>query len=477
MGSISFWDRKPWSLLRKYAYQICCIVSMIFTLALVIIYDSCGMSMLPYNMTFNLGADVISLGVCTVLLFSFIRDEDEHNRYTRTFVLLISATSSVLFSDACCWVLDGRPELRIYNIIANTMNFINAALLIFFLWRYLFTALKPAGKLVHMANKLMLIILIPEIISCFVNLFYPLYFIVDDNGVYSRLPAFPISQIYPGVCFLAAVTTIIISKEPFRERAVMSIFILIPVANQIITGYRYGFSTQYPAMLISIVLVYGVLVAKREKKLISTEKELYESKVAIMTSQVQPHFVYNALTSIAMMCTIDPKTAQQATITFAKYLRTNMDSLKQTAPVPFEQELEHLKKYLYIEKLRFEDKLNIEYDIRVTDFLIPQLSVQPIVENAVKHGVGMKKKGGTVTIATRETDTEYLVIISDDGVGFDTTAEKKDDGRSHIGMENTRTRLKEMCGGGIKIDSIKNEGTTVTIILPKEGQKNEDTVS
>jgi signal transduction histidine kinase len=207
------------------------------------------------------------------------------------------------------------------------------------------------------------------------------------------------------------------------------------------------------------------------------EKELYEAKVSVMVSQIQPHFMYNALTSIAMMCMIDPKKAHEATITFSKYLRGNMDSLKQSAPVPFTQELEHLKKYLYIEKLRFADKLNIEYEIGPTDFVLPLLSVQPLVENAVKHGVGMKKKGGTVKISTRETETAFEVIISDDGVGFDTAAPQKDDGRSHVGMDNTRTRLKELCSGEVKIESTVGEGTTATIILPKEGQPNEDPVS
>lgn len=208
-----------------------------------------------------------------------------------------------------------------------------------------------------------------------------------------------------------------------------------------------------------------------------TEKELYEAKVSVMASQIQPHFMYNALTSIAMMCTIDPPTAQEATITFAKYLRGNMDSLKQNRPVPFAQELEHLKKYLYIEKLRFGDKLNIEYDITATVFKLPMLSVQPLVENAVKHGVGMKKKGGTVKISTRETETAYMVIVSDDGVGFDPSAPRPDDGRSHVGMDNTRMRLKEMCGGEIKIKSTVGEGTTATIILPKDRQTEEDTGS
>ena len=206
------------------------------------------------------------------------------------------------------------------------------------------------------------------------------------------------------------------------------------------------------------------------------QKELYEAKVAVMTSQIRPHFMYNALTYIAMMCELDPKTAKQATITFAKYLRGNMDSLKQTAPVPFTQELEHLKKYLYIEKLRFDDLLNIEYDIQATDFVLPLLSIQPLVENAVKHGVGMKEDGGTVKISTRETETAYEVVIEDDGVGFDVN-EQKDDGRSHVGMENTKKRLRDMCGGEVKITSVIGKGTTAIVVLPKEGQPDENTMS
>ena len=206
------------------------------------------------------------------------------------------------------------------------------------------------------------------------------------------------------------------------------------------------------------------------------QKELYEAKVSVMVSQIQPHFMYNALSSIAMMCTLDPEVAQEATVTFADYLRGNMDSLKQTAPVPFTMELEHLKKYLYIEKLRFAELLNVEYDIQATDFKLPLLSIQPLVENAVKHGVGMKEDGGTVTIATKKTDTAYEVVISDDGVGFDTEAHRPDDGRSHIGMENTKKRLHDMCGGEVIITSVIGKGTTATVILPKEGQNHENTV-
>ena len=261
----------------------------------------------------------------------------------------------------------------------------------------------------------------------------------------------------------------------------MVITLILDVIDQIVSipginYFKYGLMVAVIAQIVR--LIFDMRKQYRDAiRYQKMQRELYEAKVAVMTSQIRPHFMYNALTSIAMMCTIDPAVAQEATVTFAKYLRENMDSLKQKAPVPFTRELDHLKKYLYIEKLRFADKLNIVYDIQATDFVIPQLSVQPLVENAVKHGVGAKKKGGTVTITSRETDTAYEVVIADDGVGFDTSAPKADDGRSHIGMDNTRTRLKEMCGGYLVIESTVGEGTTAKIVLPKDKQNMEETSS
>ena len=230
--------------------------------------------------------------------------------------------------------------------------------------------------------------------------------------------------------------------------------------------------------LADVISDMSLEIDRYTKENLKVQKDLYDAKVQIMVSQIRPHFMYNALTSIAMMCELDPMTAKKATIAFADYLRGNMDSLKQTRPVPFEMELEHLKNYLYIEKLRFDYLLNIEYDIQATGFELPLLSIQPLIENAVKHGVGMKKGGGTVKIASVETDSAFEVIVSDDGVGFDVNAPKKDDGRSHVGMENTRRRLKEMCKADIVITSEVGKGTTARVIIPKkEGKANEDTVS
>ncbi len=237
----------------------------------------------------------------------------------------------------------------------------------------------------------------------------------------------------------------------------------------VINFFVWGLATTLIFQLASVII--DIRNQYREKiRQEQLRQELYEARVSLMVSQIRPHFMYNTLSSIAVLCKLDPDTAYNATVNFSDYIRGNMDSLKQTAPVLFSKELDHLKKYLYIEKLRFQDKLNIEYDIQETDFYLPLLSVQPLVENAVKHGVGMKEEGGTVTITTRDAGDAYEIIIRDDGVGFDTQAPKADDGRSHVGMENTKKRLQDMCHGEVIIESTPGQGTTARIILPKDAQ-------
>ena len=287
---------------------------------------------------------------------------------------------------------------------------------------------------------------------------------------------------YLAVIVLAAVMAVLLCIEIRGKKGFVLIDYLISwlplgifLMIDMFDFYLHISGSKYLQIGLAITIIYqmvrfGMDFSRQYKEAIryqQVQRELYEAKVSVMVSQIRPHFMYNALSSIAILCKLDPDTAYTATVTFSDYLRGNMDSLRQTAPVPFTTELEHLKKYLYIEKLRFADKLNIEYDIQDTDFEIPLLSIQPLVENAVKHGVGMKEDGGTVKISTRETETAHEVIIEDDGVGFDVN-ETKDDGRSHIGMENTKKRLHEMCGGEVIITREIGKGTAARVIIPKK---------
>ena len=127
-----------------------------------------------------------------------------------------------------------------------------------------------------------------------------------------------------------------------------------------------------------------------------------------------------AMKQIKELCDAGEQQASSTALEhFAYYLRGNMDSLSDTRLIPFSKEVSHVKDYLYLEKMRFEDRLIIVWELDVTDFLLPPLTLQPIVENAVRHGITEKKDGGTLTIRSEETDRGVLITVTDDGVGFD----------------------------------------------------------
>lgn len=249
----------------------------------------------------------------------------------------------------------------------------------------------------------------------------------------------------------------------------------IVIENFYINGYisqnvSYIMPVTCMVFISSVVFIHfrdTVEAFEQARRTAELQKELGDMNMTLMLSQIQPHFMYNALNTIKYLTKKDPKSAETAIVKFSNYLRANMDSLTQKEPIPFKKEMEHVQNYIHIESLRFGDRLKVEYDIRYDDFIIPPLTIQPIAENAIKHGINQKVDGGTLKISSYEADNKIFIVIEDDGVGFDINEEKNDD-RSHIGMQNIKTRLKEMLNAWVEVISIQGTGTRVTIIIPKE---------
>ncbi len=233
----------------------------------------------------------------------------------------------------------------------------------------------------------------------------------------------------------------------------------------------------FTIFIITFVVIYFEKISRIFKTALKTaeiEKELEVANTSLMISQIQPHFLYNALNTIKYLIKRDPKSAEKAVISFSRYLRGNMDSITKKEPIPFIEELEHTKNYCDIELLRFGDKLDIVYDTPITSFTIPALSVQPIVENAIKHGVTKKADGGTVTVTTSEDETHYIIKVQDNGVGFDVQNPDltPSDTHAHIGVNNVRERLENMVNAQFIIESVIDVGTCVTIKIPKKEDVN-----
>ena len=199
------------------------------------------------------------------------------------------------------------------------------------------------------------------------------------------------------------------------------------------------------------------------------EKELEESRIALMLSQIQPHFIFNILGTIRGLCRENPEQAWYGLGDFSAYLRANMNALSNEKSIPFERELAHVEAYIRLEQMRMGEKLNVVYDIQEKEFSLPPLMLQPLVENAVKHGLFYKANGGTVIIRSRQMNGKIVLSVQDDGVGFEATAKEADfDHREHHGLHNVRSRVEKMLGGSLRIDSHSELGTTVTLEFPAE---------
>ncbi len=178
---------------------------------------------------------------------------------------------------------------------------------------------------------------------------------------------------------------------------------------------------------------------------------------------MRPHFIYNAMMSIYYLCAKNPKKAQQITLDFTTYLRKNFTAIASEDTVPFSDELEHTRAYLAVEQVQFEDNLCIEYDTSHKNFRLPPLTLQPIVENAVKHGMDPKYAPLYISIRTRETNSGSEIVVEDDGPGF---APAEDDSEPHIALANIKNRLEIMCGGKLTIKPRKGGETVVSVIIP-----------
>lgn len=304
------------------------------------------------------------------------------------------------------------------------------------------------------------------VILSILSIFNGLFFTIDSQGFFVE-NSFSIISFFNEVLIICIHMGLVFYYRKlfgFREIIAMSLYCLLPLLTMFLKGIWYP-TPQYFATTLTLIVLFGSFYGDFAQQLAQKERELTEKQVAIMVSQIQPHFIYNTLNSIYFLCGKDANRAKLAIKDFSDYLRMNLESIDRITPVSFENELKHVRIYLQLECMRFED-LSVIYHIESKDFYLPALSLQPIVENAVKHGVCSKIEGGTVTISSKEYDSYYEVIVNDDGIGFDIN-EKTYDNKNHIGIENVKRRIESMCQGSLDIKSIINEGTTVIIRIPK----------
>ena len=398
--------------------------------------------------------------------------EDAGQGHTFTAVSALSFAAILL--TGICDVMDGMAEAGSLLVALQTVAALCSLRLHILFWNYQCASLPEKHKRRHYTVVIYAIVLI-YLILLIINLFTGFLFHTDATG----------RMIYNGgsidivitVAFYVIYLLYILPQHcPWKKKLSVASFAIFPLLLVLFIIIWYAVGITYNAsavmyiflLLATYVVFFGDYIESKEL-LLRQKAELAEMKSELMLSQLNPHFVANTLNSIVALCRFDPPEAERATRLFAGYLRENYVDMSGNQMIPFDRELQNLKNYIAIEQIRFPD-LQVGYDISCTKFTIPTMTMQPLAENAITHGVHGK---GRITVSTAETQSGYIVRIADNGVGF---TEPPEDGRVHLGIANCRERLQTLCLGSLTIKSRDGGGTVCEILIPKEKKANEDTV-
>ena len=321
---------------------------------------------------------------------------------------------------------------------------------------------------------------IPALILLAVTPFtYWLYYF-DEHSNYHRGTFYLVwyfTTIAAFVFIFAVLITYRRKIESFISHVLLTASILSIIAFLINYTYR-GISFNNIAVSVSALIIYvfyenyrTAAAVHRERELNRVQNELLESKLTVeqannemLLAQIQPHFISNSLMALRAQCREYPEVYESIT-NFSLYLRSHLEALGSTNKmITFEQKMENTEAYLALEEQNYGDRLQVDYNIECDDFMLPPLSIQPLVENAVRNGVGTYDKGGVVSISSRREPNRIIIEVTDDGSGRSNITPQQSKRRS-IGIDNVRARLRSIAGGELEV--LTNEhGTTARITLP-----------
>lgn len=221
---------------------------------------------------------------------------------------------------------------------------------------------------------------------------------------------------------------------------------------------------------LEVLIYYFYLAAiyrsQVQEALYKREIELEKNRVASMITQIKPHFINNSMNAIRELCYIDPEKAADTIGHFSNYLQFNIEAIDREVPIPFYKEIDLVKEYVSLEYADSNKKFKVEYDLNCTGFLLPALTVQPLVENAIKHGIDRYSDKSLMRIISYEGENDAYIRVVDNG------SYEGDDGgelahKRSIGLQNVSERVRLMCGGDVTIEHT-DEGTTAKIRIPKD---------
>ena len=415
--------------------------------------------------TINLAVDLAGAVLCLMAILHLLIALRGSIRQKRFFLYFYTCLLFYVLSHMGGLLMKGLPgaNWHLGLRIANFCEFLCGGILPFILSSYLVGRLTDGKERTWLTRILLfgqLLTLSVLIISQFNGMIYT----IDEQNYYQREPLYPLFYIGSFLAVSVDFCLIIRHRKQAGRRVVVAvlIYLIVPLIFSVVQLFFYGPAFTIYTTLFSAFIMYVILLTEQMEQYYRQENEKTVLRLNLLSSQIRPHYIYNVLTSIHVLCRKDPEKAMRVVEHFTEYLRANFEGIAAENLVCFQDELRHIEAYLEVERCRFMDELIVEYHIDHTAFRLPALTVQPIVENAVKHGSGNEDVPLRITISTRRTESGSEIVVEDDGQG----CEELQLSESMKALKNVKERLRLMCGGTLEISSQKGTGTRVLIRIP-----------
>ncbi len=418
-----------------------------------IVFSSTGMILSFFGLVFSLSFKYMQKAYRAVFIIFFS-------------ILLAYATSNVIFLVSVDLLDESFVFLSKLSLFIE--SFFSASLMPFITITILLITSKKAitSKMLWAEISLFFIYVVLLIITQFTTFIY--YFTPDNE--YHRGPYYPLLLVPPVLMMILNLIFLFINRANISRKNLFyfTSYTAIPLICMIIQIALYGIQFIVIGTTIASFLMFRAALSEQLMLYVKQQDTLAKQKTDIMLLQMRPHFIYNTMSSIYYLCAQDPKKAQTLVGDFTSYLRKNMSAIATHELIPFSEELEHTRAYLAVEKARYEKLLFVDYKPEFTDFSLPPLTLQPIVENSVKHGLDQDLPPLHVQVRTYQKDENVYIVVKDNGPGYDPTENQTENQKKvHIGLDSVKERLKLMCNGTIKIEAAQEGGTIVTICIPK----------
>lgn len=425
----------------------------------------------------NIVLDVYSILLTLSLgIFLWVRME-RREKLNQFFLLMCLFNLGMLLGDMTNWVSEGnaRPWLPFILSFGTVLYYACSGPLLLSFIGYVIVYLSPKVVVHRAVWPTACILTAVQLVLSILSLWTGIYFYIGEGNRYMRGHFFWLSQCIPLLIYVLAVSLIVYYRRFLRWKDVVFLLgdVVIPLIAEVIQSMNYGIALMNTGSTFALFLIFINIQSERELLIQKQKNDLVEARMDMMMSQIQPHFLYNMLAVIRQLCNSRPGEAKAAIQDLSMFLRGNLNALLDKEPILFERELSHTRYYLELERRRFGERLKVVFEIHAKDFKVPPLSLQPIVENAVRHGIMKQQEGGTVTIRSEQIENAFLITVLDDGPGFLTGGavpaekEKRQDTYTGIGIENVRNRLGILCKGTLTIESELGKGTRAVLVIPE----------